>query len=303
MSRFLTDSKLILPAFAAESFANMIEGMDPEAYHTTHDHVSSSGLKSITESPRHFLQKIYDYHNGEEEKEKPHLKFGKVAHMMLLEPAKFKETYVIQPDFGNMRTKSAKQDLENWLKDQKPGAVSITQEEMLTLTHMVESVMSHKKARQLFTEGVPEMSLFFSDQETKIKCRARPDFYSPKQKWLIDFKTTRNVSPGLFSYSIQDFKYHMQMAFYSKAIEACLGTPPEGCVLIAVEKEPPYDTVVYLCSDEMIERGTQRVKWALLTLKRCLETGKWPGRQQDRAEMISLPKKADFETFPEYNFD
>lgn len=274
--------------------------------------MNSSALRKILKSPRHFLSYMLDQQEDEEEREKEHFRFGRAAHLMMLEPARFRELYVVMPVFTGLtkegkestQSKEARDKKSLWLNNQKPDAVILTEKEMVDLTGMVESVMSHSIAANLLQDGSPEVSGWFTDDETKVNCRFRADYISKDregQVHLIDLKTAREGSAGLFSHEIHRLKYHLQMAFYYDGLTKIMKKEPQTATFIVVEKTPPYEVYVYACDDNMIDMGREWYRQALRIYKRCVETNQWPGAQ-NQAQMISLPKFAQMDTFPEFDF-
>lgn len=106
----------------------------------------------------------------------------------------------------------------------------------------------------------------------------------------------------MFSDAIHRYMYHVQMAFYADGLSCILNEQAESVTFLAVEKKPPYECCVYACDDDMIEHGRQWYNFALMTLKKCIETNQWPG-VQNQAQMISLPKRSQYDVFPEFYFN
>ena len=296
------NKNLILPKVADQFEAVLSKDLSPNDYHSSMEFVSSSGLKEIAKnSPRHFINMLCENQFGKTEEEPEHFRFGRIAHMMLLEPSKFRERYIAMPDFGDMRSKINREAKEAWTKDQPKDAILLNQKEMDDLTKMAGSILSNPIAKKVLSEGMVESSLFWKDSETNILCRARPDIFQIGG-YVVDFKTTQDSSPGIFSNSIRTYRYDLQLAFYYDAVKLVTGKEPEAAVIIACEKKPPFDTGIYMLDDEALEIGRQWYKQALRILKICLEKNKWPGRQA-RAQMISLPRWSQGDSFPEFNFD
>jgi exodeoxyribonuclease VIII len=296
------NKELVLPKIV-DSFESVLsKDLSPQDYHGSLEFVSSSGLKEIAKnSPRHFINMLCEQQFGKTEEEPEHFRFGRIAHMMLLEPSKFRENYIAMPDFGDMRSKINREAKEAWVKDQPANAILLNQKEMSDLTRMAGSILSNPIAKKILSEGMVEASLFFRDKDTGILCRSRPDIFQIGG-YVVDFKTTQDSSPGVFSNSIRSYRYDLQMAFYYDAVKLVTGKEPEAAVIIACDKKAPFDTGIYMLDDDALETGRQWYKQALRILKVCIEKKKWPGRQA-RAQMISLPRASSFESFPEFSFD
>jgi len=312
IAKLMNPRNVKLPLIAPD-LPNRLDFEEPaERYHANRDTISSGGLKKVLRSPKHYLSWLLGLEE-DEEGEKDHFRFGRAAHMMLLEPRKFRDLYVVEPEFvgytkdgkESKNSKEAKDKRAKWREDQHPDAQIITQDEQKHLIGMIESVMEHSIARNLLVDGRPEVSGYFKDPDTGIYCRIRPDYLSLDKDnggtHLVDFKTSRDVRAGMFSNDIWRMLYHLQMAFYYDGLTAINGKQPESASFIVVEKTPPYECAVYVADDQMLAMGRQWYQHGLRLLKRCIETNQWPGVQL-QAQMISLPKRAEYDQFPEFEF-
>lgn len=302
LGRILSQSDDKLPKIENEkSEAKVYWDMPPEIYHAEKRRMSSSGVRKMLHSPRHFLTYWTD---NEEEEEKDHFRIGRAAHMMLLEPQKFRELYIVQPDFGAMQSSKNRAARDEWKQQQDPQAVIVTEDELNHLVGMMESVMEHPTASNMLKNGRPECSLHWRDEETGVLCRGRPDYLVNDKDdniHLIDFKTSRDIRPGIFARDAHRLNYGVQLAFYHDGIVQALGRQPASITIIAVEKEPPYEAVCYPLEDKWFEKGQEAYRHALSLYKKCRDTGKWPAYQSN-AQLLSMPREADFDVLPEFQF-
>jgi exodeoxyribonuclease VIII len=134
---------------------------------------------------------------------------------------------------------------------------------------------------------VTEHCYFWRDAETGLECKARPD-YLRADNIYIDLKTTDDASHEEFSRSVAKWAYFRQAAFYTDGLKAATGRDLAGCVLIAVEKEPPYGVAVYVLDDTAIEFGRLKYKQALYTIAECRKRNEWPGYPTE-TQTIVLP--------------
>lgn len=302
-SRLLNPSGVKFPQVESQDPPQLLYDLSNEAYHADRTAISSTGIRKVLRSPKHYLSWLLGME--EEEEEKDHFRFGYAAHVMLLEPAKFRKLYVVQPDFGAMQSKANREKRDKWREDQAPDAIILTEDEMAHLNGMIESVTAHPIARNLLVEGRPEVSGFFNDPETGVRCKVRPDYLSVDptgDTHLIDLKTTRDVRKGMFSDAVHRYRYDLQIALYTDGIAAITGRPPMTSNFLAVEKTPPYECAVYSADDQMLAHGRQWYQHGLRLLKKCIKGNEWPGVSAN-AEMISLPRRAEFDQFPEFVFD
>lgn len=275
-----------------------------ESYLSDKTCISSSGLKKILESPLHFLWSAVE--QQEEDGDEPaHFRFGRAVHMAILEPGRFRESYIVQPDFGAMQSIKNREKRDAWKNGLPADATILKQNELDDLQNMIESLMAHPQAANFFRTGKPEVTGRFTHKETGIRCRIRPDYisYTPDGGlYIFDIKTTRMDNKALFASDAAKRKYHLQLAFYRYGMAQITGKPPEAVALVAMEKTPPYSVWVYWLTDEDLDIGMAWNEEALRNLKRSMTTGKWPGPQSS-GEMLELPSWSRTEPFPQFSWD
>lgn len=267
--------------------------------------ISSSGLKTVMKSPLHFLWSATDQVVDEEEEQPDHFRIGSAAHMLILETQKFRENFVVMPEFGPMQSPKNREKRDQWKKELPVGAVILSEKELDDLTNMVESLMSHPQASEFFKNGKPEVTGRFTHKETGIRCRIRPDYTSYTSDgglYIFDIKTTRMDTKGLFANDAAKKRYDQQLAFYRDGMAQIVNREPQGVALVALEKKPPYSVWVYWMTDEDLEVGRAWNDEALRNLKRAMTTGKWPGPQTS-GEMLEMPAWRRSEAFPMFNWD
>lgn len=292
-------SDLILPELVNEDFENkLVEDLHEDIYHADKTAIGSSSIKHLLVSPATFLYHYTKPKTAEEtEKEKEHFKFGRLVHKALLEGSKFKDSYVVMPEFmdytekGVMsaQSKGAKQKRAEWLEKMKAENKTIcTEEERDHLIGMANAVLNHKDVFRILKEGKPEITGYYRDPETGIKCKIRPDFLPFTISALPDLKTARSSDRNDFSKAVWNYRYDIQMAMYCYAIYVITGRKIKHPSYIVIEKEPPYEVALYVCDNTVMEVGLSDYKRGLRILKECLLTKKWPQRQTSIQE-IGLP--------------
>lgn len=274
--------------------------------------MSSSGIKKLLKSPRHYIAEVMGFLNNDEDKNKQHFRFGRAAHLMVLEPAKFRETYLVEPEFQGLtkdgrpssRSADAIKAKKDWWATLHPDAVVVKRQEMEALTYMVESLMSHSQARNLLQNGRPEVTGKFTHKGTGVRCRIRPDYLTTDNNgklYITDFKTTKDPSPALFAHDAARFKYNLQLAFYADGIAQITGQQIESVALLALEHKAPYNVAVYWINEDDLATGRQWYEYGLMTYVRCVEKREWPGIQGE-GQMLNLPNWTQHEQFPQFDW-
>lgn len=259
------------------------EHISNELYHADRTAVSSSSLKLMIEkSPKSMIMA----HNGLlYRRESLAFRIGTVLHMAILEPEKFRKLFVIQPAFSGKGSVSMKAD---WRLSLPPDAVILKEDEYNDLQEMINSVLSHQDACNILKKGKAEMAGYYRDPDTGIKIRIRPDFLHLDHMALLDVKTTQDVRASQFMKSIWSWRYDFQMSHYSEGIFRITKKAVQYPLILAVEKNPPFECALYLCDQRMIDKGLSDYKLALNRLKQCIDENMFDSYQKTM-QQISLP--------------
>lgn len=241
--------------------------------------ISASGLKRLLPpyTPAH-------YKYGEPY-ESAALDFGKVAHRLVLGEG---DAFVVSP-FDSFRSNDAKA----WKAEQDAaGNVVITAADLEKARAMAEAVKAHPLAGQLFTDGAPEVSLYWTDAETGVLCRARYDWmrnlHKGRRLLIPDLKTARSAEPWSFAKAAADYGYAISAEFYRQAAIANGLDPDPLPLFVAVEKAAPYLVSVTAISDEDMEMARGLIRRGLRIYADCLARDEWPGYPETVID-IELP--------------
>jgi len=279
-----TDTKII---FAPEDYQNhWNENIPDEIYHADKTAVNSSSLRKMPKSPFAFYSSFF---LGKNEEPSESMKFGTLAHMALLQGSKFKEKYVVIPEFvgptlkGEMSTqsKAAKEMKAAWLKDQPPDTVFCTEKDKEKIIGMIESVLSHGKAAELLKNGKPEIAGYWRDKETGIRCRMKADFISFDLGVLLDVKTTTDSSWLEFRRSVEKHRYDIQMMMYDDGVKNIVGKKSVHRIWMAIESKPPYEVRLHEVIPEYEATGLYEYRASLRKIKDCVEKNNFPQGQLD----------------------
>ena len=260
-----------------------IHNLNIKTYHELKDFTSSSHLKELAKSPAHYKA----YIDSPQEKRTAALEFGDAAHNYILQPSEFERRFTSMP--ATIKVKRGKE--YEAFQAANAGKTLLASDDIEALVGMADAYKNHKAASALVrvANGIAEMSCFFIEPSTGLKCRIRPD-YLPGGAIIVDYKTTDNASASEFQRSCVKYGYDIQAGFYTLGMELLTGIPHKF-VFIAQEKKPPYEIAVYEASSDFIERGRSKAVSLLETLKTCMETGIYPG-YPDEIQTLDLPSWA-----------
>jgi len=164
---------------------------------------------------------------------------------------------------------------------------------------MCASAHAHPLANFIFgRENFSEASIFWTDPETGVRCKIRPDnFVAPCKEFpnglIIDGKTTDDASPDGFAKAIWNWDMHYQAAFYTDGFQYVFETKgdPLFCWM-AQEKDAPFATAFYTAPGKLIEYGRKLYRRQMRRLAECEKTGVWPG-YSNAVTTIALPGWAE----------
>lgn len=236
------------------------------------DYRSAEGLNSsliphIIRSPAHAL-----YYMEHTRPATTAQTLGTAIHAAILEPERFNAAYMRGPSCG----KTFKADKQLWqeaeiqaLQQQK---IILPAKEHDLAVSLREEVLQNQKLKTILeSQTVTEGSIFWADEVTAVKCKARPDLVSKDLEICVDIKSTSDASPRGFAESIKRYGYARQAAFYIRGLKQA-GINIKSHVIIAVEKVPPYCVASYVLSEDAYTAATNEIDSALLIWKEALET-------------------------------
>jgi len=227
------------------------------------DALNNSFLKIVRDCP---AKAKYQMDHGQPQPTDAML-FGSYVHACLLEPDTVDSRYVVAPEI-NKRTKAGKEEWAEFLSANE-GKGIVTDSDMRKVEDMRQSLLSNNCAVEKLTACEKEVETFWTDAESGNKCKAKIDGLA--DDFAVDLKTTADASPRGFSRAIVNYSYHMQAAFYID------GAQRKDFYFIAMEKTPPYVTMVYQVAWGTLQLGKRRYREAIETYDACVKSGIWPG--------------------------
>lgn len=247
--------------------------------------VSKSQLDDIAVDPACFLWRS---NAPEDDEKKAALTMGTALHCLLLEPDEFDKRFIVAPEF-NRRTNQGKAEEQAFLAQiASQGMTVLDAEQGRKLQLMRDSVMAHHSARFLLeSEGYCESSIYWNDEETGELCRIRPDKFLTRTPVIVDIKKVGDMSR--FSQHIEEFRYHVQDAYYREGFHNQFGEHPQF-VFIAVSEGincGRYPVHTYSLDEHDLAVGQFLYRENLNTYHQCRISDSWGG-----IEVIRRPEWA-----------
>ena len=222
-------------------------GVPELTYHSDTRTLSASGAKTLLSDPERFA-----WERSHGRPPKAAFDLGGVVHALVLRSGDERIRII---DAYDWRTKAA-QDARKaaWAARLTP----INRTEFLQATKIAGAVRRHPLASTIFTNGKAEASLYWTDPETGVACRARVDWL--RDDMIVDLKTARygTGTADTFGRQAASFNYPLPAAVYTEAVEVLTGkTLP--FITVTVETEPPYLVRAYRYTDGDLDQG--RAQW------------------------------------------
>jgi PDDEXK-like domain of unknown function (DUF3799) len=241
--------------------------------------ISSSGLRQIElYSPAHYW--AYSPLNPEriieaDDTEAAYLRVGRAAHMLLLEPDRFKSEIVTRPpQWDSWRTKDSK----TWrAAAQAKGMTVLDPREYETVVGIAASLRGSPVHREGILDGHIEASLIWKDGPTGVWLKARPDAIPTSSNMLVDLKVTTDARPRATGRKVRELAYDMQLALAGVGMQRVLGRTVDHCNLVFIETDPPHAMRNAPIGDSMIWWAMRRNRRAINLFATCLRQHDWPG--------------------------
>jgi exodeoxyribonuclease VIII len=274
-------------------------------YHR-HPAVSKHGLDDFRKAPA-----LYDYNRkNPQEAKSPALLFGSLYHTVILEPDLIGRLYAVVPSDAPKKPSRTQREAKKpsqetldaiaWWDDfnlRTEGRTIVDVQDIMRCQKMRAAMMKNLACRNAIEEHrlYTEASLFWEDQRTGVKCRARPDIIRA-DGLIIDPKTCADASEEAFQRAAFNYGYYRQAAMYLDGWEVVAQDKPKGFIFLAQESEPPYLCRAYVASPAMIDHGRMQLAEDLDRFAKCERLGVWPGLGDTPAELNlpawALPKAA-----------
>lgn len=209
------------------------------------------------------------------EEHKPQFDVGKAFHREVLGDGPDLHVY----DGDSWRSKEAR-DFRDAAYAQ--GHVPLLASEAVSVAAMAAAVHAHDTAPLLFTGGASEVSAFWIDEATGVKCKARFDYLpepQPGRRLIVpDLKSAVSADPAEFSRAAARYGYLLQQEHYTSALRHLGVSDDPAFLFVVVEKDEPHLVNVGQFADEDDRRlSAAALDKALRLYHDCLAADNWPG--------------------------
>lgn len=268
----------------APSVPGIYAGISNADYHAGPG-ISKSGLDVLAVAPAKYYD-TYISPTRVRRDETAAMRFGTLVHTAILEPHEINRWLVM--DKVDRRYKEGKAAYAAALEEaEASGRLLVDRDEYDTIMAMSTSFYGARVSEH-FDTGVPELSVYWIDEDSGVFCRCRPDWLGSDA--IVDLKTTDDASPDGFRRSAMKWRYHVQAAFYLDGLSAN-GIELPYFIFAAVEKHRPHLVMGHGAGHNFIESGRREYKRLLKLYADCASSQQWPS-YGDYAE-LELPRWAN----------
>lgn len=238
--------------------------------------IGSTSLSWLAVSPLHFK-----YMSEQPHEETPALSLGTALHMAVLEPERFAQTYVLEPDPISVAPGMAKPRATKAYKDavanlEATGRQVLRAETFDHVRGMAASIEHHAHAAKILAR-LPERELTLVWERNGRLCRGRADALGDGA--VADLKTTRSLK-DFSPWTVTKYAYHVQAGHYGDGVQI-LGRAVKHRFFIVVESSAPYDVGVFALDDPAYACGQSECERLFKLLDECERTKRWPGMFPD----------------------
>jgi hypothetical protein len=263
-----------------------------EMYHAKKEFISSTPLKQMALSPRHF----FEAWTKPEIEETEAMKNGELIHSLILEQDVKKFCARPLDEKGNLVRSNSKEYLA-FLENNK-GKTPVHPDLFNQMNECLTAFCENRIALEFLDKAKIEHSIYTVDHQTGLKMKARPDGW--KDGVLIDVKTTGKRLDQFFIRTIFANNYDLQLAHYAECIKAATGEVIKEYYIIAIEQKAPFSSRVYRLNPSDISAAKQVHRQYLNQIKVCLDDNKFPSYVN---EVIEAEKPSYMESTSELNFN
>ena len=247
--------------------------------------VNWSSLKNMHPSPKNMQSFLRS-----KRRDTAQMALGRAVHCALLEPERFELNFCVKPKF-DLRRNGEREALAKW-EEEHSESEHITQAQLETAFRCREAIANHEIASFFIPGDDPERAIFWEDELTGLKCKARVDTL---KGGVVDLKTTTQENLAAILRDAARRMYHGQSAWYHHAaVEDGLIDGSRLPVNVFVQTVEPFDVAVLRMTEETFEEGTLLWRSLLDQYAGCLKMDWWPGMAEEDVPW-TLPRWAKME--------
>lgn len=265
-------------------------------YHDNRTHISATSIKEAKKSLRHF-----DWHRREvmPRERKIQWDFGNGFELALLDKTGFEKEVAIRNElywidlanqenikkegkpYSNPRNTNIYKHHEQEFLKLNSSKYHVNDSDYERIEAMLESCYKDSTINKLIEGTEYQLSLFWTDEETGLKLKTRPDICKRKKNVIVNLKTIVDGSPKSFSKDLAKWDYPLQACVeISGCINSGLMPSVDNYFWLVVEKEPPFNATIYEFIESDIRSTMMEYEYLVNIISKAEKENNWPGYTQ-----------------------
>lgn len=261
-------------------------------YHADRDYLSATSIKEAKISLRQF-----DWHRRGlmPPSDGKHLDYGNAFELALLDPEGFKrEVAIAQTEYWIAKAMESNPDYkvpknsgiykghrDKFIQDNESKLYQIDDvgpQSYEYIEKMLESCKMDAVISKLIEGTEYQLSLFWTDEESGLKLKTRPDICKRKKNSVVNLKTTLDGSPKAFVRDMIKYNYPLQACMEIKgSLATGLMDTVDNYFWLVVEKVPPFNATIYSFTESDIASTMNELKYYLNKIAQAQEKRFYPG--------------------------
>lgn len=258
-----------------------------DEYHQNTTHISATQIKIAKRSLKEF---DWTRRGLISQEKKMHLEFGNAFELALMDRNTMLEKVAIydpeeRPEPDKAMNSKANIAWKASVFDTKEYVINKSGDQSLeTIEEMVKSCHQDAIIKKLLDGIDYQLSLFWTDEESGMRLKTRPDICKTKKNIVVNIKTTLDGSPKAFSQDLAKYDYPLQACM---EMSGCLNTGLMSVIdkyfWLVVEKVKPFNATIYEFDESDIRASRDELQFLLNKLVRAEKDSLYPG-YSDRAD-------------------
>lgn len=263
-------------------------------YHANRTHVSASAIKEAKKSLAHFR-----YYLDNKQEDKSQFSFGNAFELALLDKKGFENEVAIEQDsywialaneeymkekgktYASPRASARyKAEYSKWeaANEGKYKIAETGKESFATIEKMLANCHKDSTIQKLIEGTEYQLSLFWTDPETGLKLKTRPDICKRKKNVVVNLKTALDGSPAKFSRDLVNYDYPLQACLEIKGcLETGLMTSVDNYFWLVAEKLEPFNATIFEFQKSDISTTNMELEYYITKIKQAQDNNLWPG--------------------------
>lgn len=233
-------------------------------YFSKDGRITATAIKAGARSMRHMR-----YAMTECVPDSPAMRWGRLAHMAVLEPYRLATLPVWQ---GGRKAGEA---WEAFMRNIQ-GLDYSTREEYAKLCAM-SAAMSIDALETIALATSHETEIIWED-DLAGPCKAKIDAHG--NGVLVEIKTARDVTERAFGAAAARMGYHLQLGWYARAIRCHTGEEITSAYVVAIENVAPWTCAVYRMDADVLRWAEGRAVRIAKDYRTCEAANAWPQSQR-----------------------